>query len=816
MSSRGSTPLTPYPGLGGFDVYLRKTEDGALGLNITAANTTPPLVQISGFKQLVPPGPAQACGFVCENDLIVGVSNMDVTTLGFADVAAALKESKGGVQLRLLRAPPVPTWRGIATYPGGFLMRYTCNGMVTELGPYDAASSAAAAFDMMLLYTCGTRYAGWSNFFRFLAAPVAAAEAAAAVTGEPIVYNYMSWTYAGAGAGVNPAMVLNPSLQRPVLSTRPESPQEAAVRMRDSVQLVPGSSVVQAAPPVYCAAIPGVVTLQAAVGMQSLPPPPGFAAHPYQRMPESPMRQLQGVLYSSDGEGAFALDPRAKNALLGFFRTGVEAACAWDSIVYTMPGHHSRNFENAASAELVLSLAKSNLNACRPELLLCPRQWLNGPNMGDYLASQHFMQETMVEDAFIGLPMSMIARFAVGAQRAINQFDSVSPAQAHNQLLSVFEPHVQMHLHITSQEELRVREQMKRLKLVYHRNLTTNDRLAYNAPQGMVGNRQQQQQQHHHAMQQQQQQHQQQLAQHQYEQQMLLQQGAPRGAPLGPRGNLLAPRTGYRSKGAFKGRAKKGRKRMADDDELGEEDEEPVPTSDSDAAGAPMGGMGGDRLRSTRARPTRASKYDSGEPSEADPEDEAPRSRTRGGGGDPTIAGPTAWRIDAILGVRYADLPLGPDDPPDEVMPDGTVLTDWEAIAVEHDKRQVAKRLQMPLAARRDWESLEYLVRWKGVSYLHTEWVASVLIKEQGTWGRKKTVKFVESELAHRMLDEMEARCLAGTEPPDNEAYFDEDLVTVERVLSARMEEGPPPTPKGVPPDFTAPTVMRRRSFASK
>ena len=151
-----------------------------------------------------------------------------------------------------------------------------------------------------------------------------------------------------------------------------------------------------------------------------------------------------------------------------------------------------------------------------------------------------------------------------------------------------------------------------------------------------------------------------------------------------------------------------------------------------------------------------------------------------GGGGN----GPE-WKPERILAVRYADLP----DPDGEALEAAAAAagTDADARAAAHDQRQLSLRLKIPsIAARRDWLTLEYLIRWKGLSYLHVEWVASSVLREGGTWGRIKATRYVTSEIGTRQLDDEEARMAAGREPPPNEAYFDEDFIVPERVIAAR------------------------------
>ena len=175
-----------------------------------------------------------------------------------------------------------------------------------------------------------------------------------------------------------------------------------------------------------------------------------------------------------------------------------------------------------------------------------------------------------------------------------------------------------------------------------------------------------------------------------------------------------------------------------------------------------------------------------------------------------------AWKVDRILAVRFADL----EEPPAEEAAaaaaaaagaDGAAaahspgkaggaadsldyLNDDEK-AREHDRKQLALRLALPHSARRDWQTLEYLIRWRGMSYLHAEWVASSLLKEQGAWGKIKAQRFIASEAGNRQLEEEEARMAAGGDPLPTSAFIDDDLVEPERIIASRLSEAQPPAP---------------------
>jgi hypothetical protein len=77
-----------------------------------------------------------------------------------------------------------------------------------------------------------------------------------------------------------------------------------------------------------------------------------------------------------------------------------------------------------------------------------------------------------------------------------------------------------------------------------------------------------------------------------------------------------------------------------------------------------------------------------------------------------------SWRVERIMAVRYSDLPDDPADPIDEVAALPPNATE-EQQAAAHDRKQYRMRMAMPLEQRRAWESLEFLVRWKGLSYIH-------------------------------------------------------------------------------------------------
>lgn len=121
-------------------------------------------------------------------------------------------------------------------------------------------------------------------------------------------------------------------------------------------------------------------------------------------------------------------------------------------------------------------------------------------------------------------------------------------------------------------------------------------------------------------------------------------------------------------------------------------------------------------------------------------------------------------------------------------------------------------------------ESVEFLVKWKHLSYLHTEWVAPVLIKKLA---KKQAERFLASLAARRQLDtdkETELAHLAevkkvkakGGDPDsvtreyrDNTSYFPAELVTADRILDMKMETYTPEGEGGHPqPPQQAPMYL--------
>jgi superfamily II DNA or RNA helicase len=140
---------------------------------------------------------------------------------------------------------------------------------------------------------------------------------------------------------------------------------------------------------------------------------------------------------------------------------------------------------------------------------------------------------------------------------------------------------------------------------------------------------------------------------------------------------------------------------------------------------------------------------------------------------------PTVYKVDKILGVRYA-----------EVVEEGSLPwgdgSEWDdESAKRYYNQQYNLLINRPVEVRRNWENLEYLARYKGLSYLHVEWVSSSLLREEGPWGKIKANRFLESPEAHKMLEEEEERLAEGRDPPLIESLFDEDFIIPERILAA-------------------------------
>jgi superfamily II DNA/RNA helicase len=146
------------------------------------------------------------------------------------------------------------------------------------------------------------------------------------------------------------------------------------------------------------------------------------------------------------------------------------------------------------------------------------------------------------------------------------------------------------------------------------------------------------------------------------------------------------------------------------------------------------------------------------------------------------------WKIEKIIGVRYADIELEESEKePEPKKP----LTEAEEDAkfAREIKMQLKKRLALSKEKRRGnegWDTMEYLVKWRGLSYNHVEWVSPPLLKEYGMWGPMRARRFLESPEGQAMIDDDEMRMSQGKDWLPVENYFEEDYTIVEQILSQR------------------------------
>jgi hypothetical protein len=85
-------------------------------------------------------------------------------------------------------------------------------------------------------------------------------------------------------------------------------------------------------------------------------------------------------------------------------------------------------------------------------------------------------------------------------------------------------------------------------------------------------------------------------------------------------------------------------------------------------------------------------------------------------------------------------------------------------------------------------DCLEYLLKWRGVSYMHTEWVTASLMREYRQWGVGRMNRMVQSVEGQEMLDDEEQRVLKSLPLRDNSEYFDPNFVEVDRIIATREE----------------------------
>lgn len=154
------------------------------------------------------------------------------------------------------------------------------------------------------------------------------------------------------------------------------------------------------------------------------------------------------------------------------------------------------------------------------------------------------------------------------------------------------------------------------------------------------------------------------------------------------------------------------------------------------------------------------------------------------------------FKIERVFGVRYGELDewkWEDQDPQAAAELQRTDLTESERELLERrrDRAIMQKRLQLyqDENERRHWEKLEYLVKWKGLSYLHVEWVTVSLLKELGRWAIQKARKFAQSDEGHQQLDQEESCLLSLRDPPSIHisGYFDSSFVEVDRIVAKKF-----------------------------
>lgn len=108
-------------------------------------------------------------------------------------------------------------------------------------------------------------------------------------------------------------------------------------------------------------------------------------------------------------------------------------------------------------------------------------------------------------------------------------------------------------------------------------------------------------------------------------------------------------------------------------------------------------------------------------------------------------------------------------------------------------------------------DSLEYLVKWKGLSYLHLEWISASLARSNNApWTKSKVNKFLNTEKAQQILDadeqaerkyqeERAALEKAGKDPDtasreykENAAFVDPKVFRIDRILATKMGDFTP------------------------
>ncbi len=234
--------------------------------------------------------------------------------------------------------------------------------------------------------------------------------------------------------------------------------------------------------------------------------------------------------------------------------------------------------------------------------------------------------------------------------------------------------------------------------------------------------------------------------------------------------------------------------------------------SDSDASYDEAGGDGSGYVsrRSGRSRSSK-SKFDD---SDLDGELEG----EKGGAPDSPPALADEFKVEVVLGVRYADMSWHNVQRAKALVESGQVSeevthgpiewsllkrvggpdSDSSEVATPEDelegKRRDRAMMQARLALwpdymnRRAFNNLEYLVKYKGIAYTHAEWVAHSFLLELNRWAKKKAEDFRMSQAAVDQMDEEESRLLALRELPTLDAYIPSEMLEVERVLNKRVQ----------------------------
>jgi hypothetical protein len=180
------------------------------------------------------------------------------------------------------------------------------------------------------------------------------------------------------------------------------------------------------------------------------------------------------------------------------------------------------------------------------------------------------------------------------------------------------------------------------------------------------------------------------------------------------------------------------RSALAAGDGLGDDDDEPDDEEDESSDDEPDDGVfRGSKLaqRSLKKAKKRAKQMQAAARKQQQQQKQPQPDTEDGEPMDDGESGDT-WKVEKIVAARYADLPSTDGSPTvlqEPEGPDAGSMEAEDAKAREHDRQQLQRRLAMPEHQRRAWETLEFMVKWRNLSYLHVEWVAASLMKEQGT-----------------------------------------------------------------------------------